>query len=70
MENFRNKITDALGWFFCEMAFKTGCHGTSWAYRLGCWFYALNSELLTPEQQIIQGLKEAVEHAKHHKGAP
>ena len=34
-----NFITDCLGWFFCELAFKTGCRGTDWAYRLGNWFY-------------------------------
>jgi hypothetical protein len=33
------EITDWLGWLFCEIAFKTDCRGTGWAYRLGNWFY-------------------------------
>ena len=35
------ELTDWLGWSFCELAFKTGCLGTGWSYRLGTWLYGL-----------------------------
>jgi hypothetical protein len=40
--NIKYEITDWLGWFFCELAFKTDCFGPfAYAYRLGNWFYGL-----------------------------
>lgn len=30
-------VIDWLGWFCCELNFRTGCRGTVWLYRLGCW---------------------------------
>jgi len=34
---------DALGYLFCELAFKTDCRGPfAYCYRLGCWFYGLS----------------------------
>jgi hypothetical protein len=39
-DRFRYQIGDALGYFLCELAFKTDCRGPfQYAYRLGCWFY-------------------------------
>ncbi|MGB6538544.1 MAG: hypothetical protein WBF58_21585 [Xanthobacteraceae bacterium] len=30
----------ALGYLFCELAFKTDCRGPfQYSYRLGCWLY-------------------------------
>jgi hypothetical protein len=40
-ERFLCELTDWLGWSFCELAFKTGCIGTGWSYRLGTWLYGL-----------------------------
>jgi hypothetical protein len=31
---------EALGYLFCEIAFKTDCRGPfRYSYRLGCWLY-------------------------------
>lgn len=31
---------ERLGYFFCELAFRTDCRGPfALAYRAGCWFY-------------------------------
>jgi hypothetical protein len=33
-------VGDALGYPFCELAFKADCHGPFLhSYRLGCWLY-------------------------------
>jgi hypothetical protein len=34
------RVCEELGYFFCELAFKTHCWGPfALAYRAGCWFY-------------------------------
>jgi hypothetical protein len=38
-------VCEELGYFFCELAFKTHCWGPfAWAYRAGCWFYGKADE--------------------------
>jgi hypothetical protein len=35
------RASDALGFLFCELAFKTNCRGPfRLAYAAGCWLYA------------------------------
>ena len=34
------RLGDALGYLFCELAFKSDCRGLFlYAYRFGCWLY-------------------------------
>jgi hypothetical protein len=39
------RLGDALGYFFCELAFKADCRGPfRYSYRLGCWLYGVATE--------------------------
>jgi len=34
------RLCDALGYLFCELAFKADCRGPfQFSYRFGCWLY-------------------------------
>jgi hypothetical protein len=53
---------EGLGYFFCELAFKTGCRGPfSLAYRAGSWFYGK-----ADEPGIRSG--ELVANPTYHRG--
>jgi hypothetical protein len=41
VSRFAYYFSEALGYFFCELAFKADCRGPfALSYRLGCWFYS------------------------------
>jgi hypothetical protein len=43
------RLYQALGWLFCEIAFKADCRGLfAYSYRLGCWFYDQTGETVVP----------------------
>jgi hypothetical protein len=53
IRRLRFEFWDGLGYFLCELAFKTGCWGPfAYAYRAGCWAYgrAIDIADLKPTQ--------------------
>ncbi len=41
LDRLTYRLSDALGYLLCELAFKADCRGPfAWCYRVGCWFYS------------------------------
>lgn len=45
LDRTKYRLGEALGYLFCEVAFKTDCRDPfQCSYRLGCWLYGIATE--------------------------
>jgi hypothetical protein len=55
LDRIKYRLGEALGYLFCELAFKTDCRGLfQYFYRLGCWLYDIATDAGVRCGELVQ----------------